>query len=294
MQISQTTATKRVRKNKKFLRNLLLLSLLLSTLSLLFIFKDTFFNKTFYRDREYRITYLKGVVQEKKLNHIAMIIDGCRRWARKNGMKPSEGHQFAFLKKAPEILKDCLDCNIHTITFWCYSCGNFEKRDNQEVKLFINYCTKMIDLILPLAHKYQIKITQIGRKDRLPNNLKKQVLMAEQTTRNYNKHSLNLAMDYDGRSEILRGFKKLSKSNRNINNLSEEDFCRFIDTHDQKYPSPDIIVRSSGDTRLSGFMAWQSKYSELYFVSKSFPEFDLTIIENSIIEFSKRRRQFSR
>ncbi|MFH0898450.1 MAG: polyprenyl diphosphate synthase [bacterium] len=235
------------------------------------------------------IQTLKNLVKTSKLNHIAIIPDGNRRWAQINGLNPSDGHKKCFLEKAPKIFENIWDLGIHTTSFWCYSSDNL-KRGKQEVTQALEYINGMIQKILPIAQQRKIKIVHVGRKDRMPSYLLKTVQQAEQITASFNDHILNLCMDYDGRNEIVRTIKKIIQ---NTETISKKIIKNHLDTQKQPYPDPDLIIRPGKEKRLSGFMSWQTKHSEFYFDKhRYFPEFDAHILHKAVMYFAKKHRRF--
>jgi len=150
----------------------------------------------------------------------------------------------------------------------------------------------MIDINLDEALKEEIKIIHLGRKDRIGENLRKKIKEAEEKTKNFNKYFLAVALDYSGRDEIIRMIKKIKNANVDLNILKEDEFNQFLDTKDIPYPYPDLVIRTSGEIRTSGFMIWQTAYSEWIFYPKYFPDFDSSDLENCIEEYKKRQRRF--
>lgn len=226
------------------------------------------------------------------LKHLALICDGNRRWATARGMHKTQGHTYSFTELAPQLLPEIFDLGIHTITFWCFSTGNWNRKDeiSNLMQCFDIFTKKMI----AIAHKKNIRLVHLGRKDRLPEFLLSTLEQAENITSKYEEHVLNIAIDYGGRDEILRAYKKLSKSGVKSEEITEEMIGKAMDTKDQPYPDPDFIIRPSGEQRLSGFMPWQNLYSEYYFVAELFPEFNINLIKKALLDFEQRKRTFSK
>ena len=227
-----------------------------------------------------------------QVNHLALICDGNRRWATAQGMHSTEGHTYSFTVLAPQLLAEIFDLGIHTVTFWCASTRNWSRIEEvsnaqQSVNIFVN---KMIDL----AHKKNIRLIHLGRKDCIADYLRASIEEAECLTALYDDHILNMAIDYGGRDEIVRACKKILALGITPDQLTEELLGQNMDTKNQQYPEPDLIIRPAGEQKLSGFMAWQNWYSEYFFVPQTFPEFDINVIKTALRELTSRRRTFSR
>jgi undecaprenyl diphosphate synthase len=225
--------------------------------------------------------------------HIAIIPDGNRRWARQRGLPTFEGHRRGF-QQVIKIGKVARKIGIKYLTFWGFSTENW-RRSKDEVNFLISLFTQMIDQFLKDAFKEKIRIIYLGRKDRFNQELKNKIIESEEKTKHFEHYYLIIALDYGGRDEILRAVNKIYKSNLNqseINNLTEEDFKKFLDT--DNIPDPDLIIRTSGEVRTSGFMLWQAAYSEWIFCDKFFPDFTGDDLINCIDEYQKRQRRFGR
>ena len=222
---------------------------------------------------------MKSLVLPK---HVALIMDGNRRWAKQKGLTTFQGHKKG-LERSREIIEESRKLGIKYVTLWGFSTENW-KRSKREVgylmKLFENY---LIDNIEEL-HSKGVCIVHIGRKDRLPKKLIQLFARAEKLTSKNQDFRLNLAIDYGGRDEIIRAIQKIKKKER----CTEEDFCVLLDTVNS--PDSDLIIRTSGEMRLSGFLMWQGAYSELYFTKKCFPEFTVGEFHKALKEYSGRKR----
>jgi undecaprenyl diphosphate synthase len=225
-------------------------------------------------------------------SHIAIIPDGNRRWARERGLPTFEGHRRGY-QKSIKIARAARKMGIKYLTFWGFSTENW-RRSKEEVNLLMSLFKQMIDQSLKDALKEKIKIIHLGRKDRFDERLRLKIEKAEEQTKNFNDYYLMIALDYGGRDEILRTIKKLFRSNfsndKNIDNLTEIDFERFLDS--KEIPSPDLIIRTSGEMRTSGFMIWQAAYAEWIFYEKFFPDFTSEDLSKCINEYQNRQRRF--
>jgi len=222
--------------------------------------------------------------------HIAIIPDGNRRWAREKGFITFEGHRKG-LEKAIEISRKARSLGIKVLTFWAFSSENW-KRKKEEISYLMDLYLKMIDINLNEALKEEVRIVHLGRKDRIGDNLRKKIEEAEEKTKNFTKYFLAVALDYSGRDEVIRMMKKVREIDLDLDMLKEDEFNKFLDTKDIPYPYPDLVIRTSGEIRTSGFMIWQTAYSEWIFYPKYFPDFNSFDLENCIEEYKKRQRRF--
>ena len=229
---------------------------------------------------------------DKLPKHVAIIPDGNRRWAKEKGLPTLEGHKKGY-QQAIEIGRRARRMGIKVLTLWAFSTENWE-RAKDEVGYLMNIFDFIIDQYLKEALKEKIRIIHLGRKDRINESLRNKIVNAEEKTKNFNKYYLAIALDYGGRDEILRATEQISNFKLKIKNLSEEKFDCYLDTRDLPYPNPDLIIRPGGENRLSGFMLWQSQYSELVFIKKYFPDFTPDDFETCVKEYLDRQRRFGR
>ncbi len=241
----------------------------------------------------------------KHIKHVAVIPDGNRRWARAHNLPPFAGHKKGF-DVAVKIAKKARSLNIHTFTLWAFSTENWN-RSKDEVNYLMGLYLRLVDKFKEDLLKEGVRFYHLGRKDRLPKKLLDKLSGLEKETAGNSRFILNVCLDYGGQDEILRAIRKVchawKKGEIEIDELSEEEgkywgkypyfkFRRFLDTGDQPYPYPDLIIRTSGEQRTSGFLIWQSVYSELYFEKKYFPDFTPRRFERIVLEFLKRDRRF--
>lgn len=224
-------------------------------------------------------------------NHIAIIPDGNRRWARERRLPTLEGHRRGF-NVGIKIGKKIRSLGVHTTTFWAFSTENWN-RSEKEVAYLMDLYETFFEKNLKDALKEKIRIVHLGRKDRIPKKLLESIKNAEEKTKNFKDYILNIALDYGGRDEIIRAVEKIKNQKSKIE-LSEENFNQFLDTTDQPYPNPDLIIRTSGEQRTSGLMIWQAAYAEYIFLKKHFPDVVEKDIEESIEEYSQRQRRFGK
>lgn len=231
--------------------------------------------------------------------HVAIIPDGNRRWAKEKGLPTIEGHRRGF-DQAFKITKKARDLDIKILTLWAFSTENW-KRSKQEVGYLMNIYSQMIDKYLQDALKDKVRIIHLGRKDRINKTLLRKISEAEAKTKSFNKYFLCIALDYGGQDEILRALKQVQilpagrqGSKTKAQNLNEENFNNFLDTRDLPYPNVDLVIRTSGEARTSGFMLWQTSYSEYIFYPKHFPDFTPQEFEKCIKEYQSRKRRFGK
>lgn len=225
-------------------------------------------------------------------NHIAIIPDGNRRWAKEHKLPSLEGHRRGF-DVAIKIGRKIRSMGVNTMTMWAFSTENWN-RSKEEVLYLMTMYEKFIEKNLKEAMREKIRIIHLGRKDRISKKLLEIIQNSEEKTKNFNNYILNIALDYGGRDEIIRTIKKISNNELLIANLSEENFNEFLDTANQTYPNPDLIIRTSGEQRTSGLMIWQAAYAEYIFLNKHFPDVNDQDIEQAVEEYSRRQRRFGK
>ena len=225
-----------------------------------------------------------------KLKHLGIIMDGNRRWAKACGLPKLEGHRRGY-DKIKKVGGWCLEKGIEILTVYAFSTENWN-RELAEVKYLMWLLRRGLTKDLNYFYKKGIKIRIIGQKERLNKELQKAVLKAEEKTKNNKKGILNLAISYGGRPEIIQAIKKIIKNKIPAEKISEKLIERYLWLGD--LPAPDLIIRTSGEQRLSNFLTWQSAYSELYFINKHWPDFTETDLDQAISEFNRRQRRFGK
>lgn len=222
--------------------------------------------------------------------HLAIIPDGNRRWAKGKGLPTFEGHRRGF-QRGTELGKKAREMGIKYLTFWGFSTENWH-RDPKEVSYLMRLFKEMVDENLKEALKNKIRIIHFGRKDRFDEELRDKLIEAEARTKDFNQFYFGLALDYGGRDEILRAIEKIKNQSDKPKKLTEDEFKNFLDT--REFPDPDLIIRTSGEIRTSGFMIYQAAYSEWIFYKKYFPDFTPKDLEACILEYSQRQRRFGK
>lgn len=222
--------------------------------------------------------------------HVAIIPDGNRRWAKAKGLIATEGHKRAgSYEHIKDLFETARSLGIKYLSFWGFSTENW-KRDKKEIEELFSLISKAVAEWRKEALKNRIKFRHIGRKDRLPKKLVDEIELLEKETKDFSDFNVNLCLDYGGRDEIIRAMNRII--NFGVKEVNEEKFSEFLDTN--SVPEPDLIIRTSGEMRTSGFMPFQSVYSELYFSEVHFPDFDACELRKAVEEFGKRKRNFGK
>ena len=238
------------------------------------------------------------VKNNPKPEHIGIILDGNRRWASNHSLNPNLGHYYG-ADKTEEMLRWCLDLGVRSITLYVFSTENFN-RPREEVKDLMRLFEERLQRILENRdiHKYRVRIKAIGRLHLLPKRLQKIIKEIEEATKDYDGYFLNLAIAYGGRAEIIDATKKLARKVLNgelsIEDIDEEIFEKNLYTSHLPKQDPDLIIRTSGEERLSGFLLYQSAYSELCFIDVYWPEFRRIDLLRAVRTYQKRKRRFGR
>ncbi len=224
--------------------------------------------------------------------HIGIIMDGNGRWAKNKGLPRSKGHV-----KGAEVFKEittyCRDIGIKYLTVYAFSTENWS-RPKLEVDFLINLFKKQLSKALKDFSHENIKVNFLGDILAFPPSLVSLINDAKKTTENNTGMVLNIALNYGGRSEILNAANALVKEilagNLDKSKVTIESFENYLYTHGQ--PNPDIIIRTSGEFRISNFLIWQSAYSEYFFVKTLWPDFTKEDLNDIITKYSKRNRRF--
>ncbi len=226
--------------------------------------------------------------------HIAIIMDGNRRWAKEHNLPVSEGHRRVADNILIPLVKHAADRGISYITFWAWSTENWQ-RDKREVAGIMKLFKHVIAMRWKRLHENGVRIRTIGDISQFAPDIKEPLERVIEQTKDNKKITAIFALNYGGRDEIIRAINRWQKNCKlKIENykLSEQDFASYLDTAD--IPDPDLVIRTGGEQRLSGFLLWQSEYSELYFPSWYMPEFTPEKLDEAIEEFNRRQRRFGR
>lgn len=225
--------------------------------------------------------------------HIAFIVDGNRRWAKKNNLPVSEGHRKG-LKNVLNITEECLELGIKVLTFYLFSTENWN-RAKKEVNFLMRLAESTIEKELENFHSRGIKFNAIGRIDGLPLSLQKQIEKAEILTKNNKRAVLNMALNYGGRLEIVDATKKIVQDALQgiikVDELNENKFSQYLYS---SCSDPDLLIRTSGEIRVSNFLLWQIAYTEFYFTSTYWPDFGKEELHQAIKEYQQRERRIGK
>lgn len=223
-------------------------------------------------------------------DHVAIIPDGNRRWARAKGLHTLAGHKAGF-ERAVELGRTARKWGIHTITLWGFSTENWD-RTKEEIDYLMRLYERLVDDYLKEAKENKVRIYHLGRKDRIPKRLLKKITYAEEETKKFDKYIMNIAIDYGGHNDIVRAVQKMIESGVESGKVTEETLESYLDTKGQPYPYVDLMIRTSGEQRTSGFLLWQSEYCEFYWEHGHFPDFSPEKFREAILDYSRRRRRF--
>lgn len=224
--------------------------------------------------------------------HIAIIMDGNRRWAKNNGLSTREGHR-AGAKALEDISRYCNELGIKYLTVYAFSTENW-KRSKEEISALMAILRMQVDSFLKEKDKQNIRIKVLGDIGELSKSLQKSIKKAIETTKNNTGLTLNIAFNYGGRPEIVRAVKQIAEKVKNkeidIQDIDEELISNNLYTAGQ--PDPDLLIRTSKELRTSNFLPWQLVYTEFYFPEKHWPEFGKEDLLEAIRVYQKRNRRF--
>ncbi|HOX30442.1 MAG TPA: polyprenyl diphosphate synthase [Candidatus Paceibacterota bacterium] len=219
--------------------------------------------------------------------HLGIIIDGNRRWAKASGKPTLEGHKKGF-DSVKTIIEASRKRGIKTLTFFCFSTENW-KRSEEEVGYLMNLLeTALIDCLKKFGDE-DVRIKVIGQIKRLPDSIQKEIAKVEKATENNKSMLVNLAISYGGRTEIVEAIKSIIKSGVNPDEITEETVKEHLWTSDV-----DLIIRTGGEQRLSGFLLWHAAYSEFLFIKKYWPEFTEADLDAALADYAARSRRFGK
>jgi len=232
----------------------------------------------------------------EKLEHIAIILDGNRRWASEQELNPWLGHKKG-AETVEQLLDWCQKLNVKFVTLYTFSTENF-RRSPEEIEEIMRIAEEKFRKLLTdeRIHRNKVHVKVIGRVNLLPASLQQLIADVEKATEKYDNQFLNFAFAYGGRAEILDATKVIAEKVRDgeltIDDVNEETFERYLYTAHMPKQDPDLIIRTSGEERLSGFLLWQSAYSELAFLDVYWPDFRLIDLLRTIRTFQKRKRRY--
>ena len=223
-------------------------------------------------------------------SHVAIIMDGNGRWAKQKSKIRLYGHLNG-VQAVRETVEGAAEIGIKYLTLYAFSQENWE-RPKKEITGLMNLLMKTIKKEIPTLMKNNIKLKAIGNIRELPNTCQKNLQEAIEKTKKNNHMTLILALSYSSRWEIVEAVKKIIKINPNDSEINENLFSKYLNTNE--IPDPELVIRTSGEYRISNFLLWQIAYSELYFSKKLWPDFNKKDLNKAINDFKKRKRRFGK
>ncbi len=222
--------------------------------------------------------------------HIAIIPDGNRRWGREKGISMREAYAIG-IRKIGDVMKWCKEADIRMLTMWGFSTDNF-RRDEKEITdlfgLFKENLKKALDS--DEKNKHDLRVRFFGRLHLFPQEIQEMIKKAEEISAKNSAYQLNLLLSYGGREEIVDTVNEIIS--KGITKVDEKTISEHLYTRD--LPDPDLIIRTSGEQRLSGLLPWQSCYSEFYFCNKLWPDFSQEDLKDALEDFAERKRRYGK
>ncbi|OGS44371.1 MAG: di-trans,poly-cis-decaprenylcistransferase [Euryarchaeota archaeon RBG_13_57_23] len=249
-------------------------------------------SSTAYSTYEKRL--LKEVLSRPVPHHVAIIMDGNRRYASEFGMVISQGHEKG-REKLEQILEWCMEIGVKMLTVYAFSTENVN-REKAEVddlmRMFAENFRRLSED--DRVHKHKIRVRVLGQKEMLPKDVQQAIAAAEEKTKGYDQYFFNLAVAYGGREEIVQAIRKIAeevkKGKLSVDAITEKTFTGYLYTKDM--PDPDLILRTSGEERISNFLLWQLAYSELYFSDVYWPGFRKIDFLRAVRAYQLRKRRY--
>lgn len=222
--------------------------------------------------------------------HIAVIMDGNGRWAAARGLPRQAGHQ-AGTENLRQVITSCVDFGVKVLTIYAFSTENWG-RPEDEVQGLMDILAEVIDRELPELHKQGVQLRHLGRLDRLQPALREKVLRAVEITHNNDRLILNVAFNYGGRDEIVCAIRRMIEDGLKPDEIDDEKVSEYMFT--AGIPDPDMIIRTSGEMRISNFLIWQAAYAEWYVTPTYWPDFGKEDLRKAILEYGRRDRRYGR
>ena len=222
--------------------------------------------------------------------HVAIIMDGNSRWAKRHGLPRFEGHR-AGAKNVRHVVEVFAEYKVRYLTLFAFSTENWG-RPKSEVRSLLRIFRNMIDSELELLHEKGVRLRHLGVTYRLPEDLQRKVERAIELTKDNTGMTLSIAFDYGGRAEIADAVRRLFSNGVSPEEIHELSLRKYL--YEPEMPDPDLIIRTGGQMRLSNFFLWQAAYSELYFTEALWPDFNRTEIDKALAAYASRERHFGR
>lgn len=233
---------------------------------------------------------IKNIIKDTNLKHIAIIMDGNRRWAKEKNLPSAMGHKKG-VDSLKNILRACNDFSIKYLTVYAFSTENWNRK-KEEVEFLMNLVAVTLTNELAEMHKENVQIHFIGDLTKLSDKLQKILANAVETTKNNTGVVLQIALNYGSRDEIVHAVQKIIESGVKSDEIDEQLISENLYT--AGVPDPDILIRTGGEQRISNYLLWQIAYSEIIIRSEFWPDFDKNSLKDSILEFGKRQRRYGK
>lgn len=232
------------------------------------------------------------VLDKNKIpKHIAIIMDGNRRWATERNLSIEAGHE-AGAKNLDEIVKRAEELGVKNLTVYTLSTENWRKRTKQEVAGIFSLLLRIVQEKKKEYQERGVRLFILGNFQAFPRKVARAIAEILKIVLKHERIKVNLALNYGGRDEIIKAIKEIIKEKVPIEKVNEELIAKHLYTNGQ--PDPDLIIRTGGEVRLSNFLLWQMSYSELYFVDTLWPDFGPVQFEKAILEYQRRQRRFGK
>lgn len=233
---------------------------------------------------------IKNIIKDTNLKHIAIIMDGNRRWAKEKNLPSAMGHKKG-VDSLKNILRACNDFSIKYLTVYAFSTENWNRK-KEEVEFLMNLVAVTLTNELAEMHKENVQIHFIGDLTKLSDKLQKILANAVETTKNNTGVVLQIALNYGSRDEIVHAVQKIVESGVKSDKIDEQLISENLYT--AGVPDPDILIRTGGEQRISNYLLWQIAYSEIIIRSEFWPDFNKNSLKDSILEFGKRQRRYGK
>ena len=259
------------------------------------IYTSSIYSHLMHKIHNFRdLKLVKQIKQHQVPQHVAIIMDGNRRFASDLGLTPNAGHIFG-RDKIEEVMDWCFDLGIKNLTLYAFSTENFH-RASGEITALMDLCKKELDKAAndSRIHGNKVRVNVLGKLESLPENIQTSARYLKEKTDSYTDFTLNIALAYGGREEIVNAIQQIAKDlqegNVTIDDITEEKVSSYLYTKD--LPDPDLVLRTSGEERISNFLLWQLAYSELYFSDVYWPAFQKRDFLKAIQSCQQRKRRY--
>ena len=240
------------------------------------------------------MSLLTHIEEDRLPKHIAIIMDGNGRWAKKRGLARTFGHENG-AKAVRQVVEGCAELGVKNLTLYAFSTENW-KRPKFEIQTLMRLLISSLKKEIKTLHDNNIKLCTIGNLDTLPSKVHKELLDVMEKTKQNTRMTLTIALSYGSREELVSVFKELAFKVKNniisIENIDDSIINEHLYT--RNLPDVDLLIRTSGEQRISNFLLWQIAYAELYFTNTLWPDFTKEDLNHAIIEYQKRERRFGK